>query len=103
MKVPYDKIENTEVSLEDQDFEAYIKENESRLKRDAESRKLQLAIFEVAATKEDSAALEKRIADLIPEFQTTESDSQFVSAMKAGLTKLISKKLNCRLLLPTPF
>ena len=92
VKVPYDKIENTEVSLEDQDFEAYIKENESRLKRDAESRKLQLAIFEVAATKEDSAALEKRIADLIPEFQTTESDSQFVFRNEGRIDEAYFKK-----------
>ncbi|NUO01612.1 MAG: peptidylprolyl isomerase [Saprospiraceae bacterium] len=92
VKVPYDKIENTEVSLEDKDFEAYISENQGRLKRDAESRKLQLAIFEVAATKEDSMALEKRIADLIPNFQTAENDSQFVFRNEGRIDEAYFKK-----------
>ncbi|MFM9946839.1 MAG: peptidylprolyl isomerase [Saprospiraceae bacterium] len=92
VKVPYDKIENTDVSLEDADFEAYIKENEGTLKRDAESRKLQLAILEVSATVEDSAALEKRIADLIPEFQTAENDSQFVFRNEGRIDEAFLKK-----------
>ncbi len=92
VKVPFDKIENTEVSLEDADFEAYIKENAGRLKRDQETRKLQMAVFEVAATKEDSAALEKRIADLIPQFQVAENDSQFVFRNEGRIDEAYFKK-----------
>jgi len=92
VKVPYDKIENTDVSLEDSDFEAYIKENEKRFKRDAESRKLQLAVFEVFATKEDSLALEKSIADLVPQFQAAENDSQFVFRNEGRIDETYFKK-----------
>lgn len=92
VKVPFDKIENTEVSLEDKDFENYIKENAGKLTRKEETRKLTLVIFDVAATQEDSAALEKRIADLIPEFQTTENDSQFVFRNEGSIDEAYFKK-----------
>lgn len=78
VKVPFDEIDNTEVSLSDEDYANYIKENAARFKSDEETRILDYVVFEVKPTPADSAMWRKQVADQIPEFERTENDSSFV-------------------------
>lgn len=79
VKVPFDELDNTDVSLSDEDFQAYLQENAARYKQDEETRKLEYVVFDVLPTPEDSAMLRGKIAELIPEFAATENDSIFIA------------------------
>ncbi len=78
VKIPFDEIDNTEVTLSDEDYEQYLEENKAQFKQKEETRKLEYVVFDVLPTSADSAALRKQIEDLIPEFRQTENDSAFV-------------------------
>ncbi|HMQ48453.1 MAG TPA: peptidylprolyl isomerase [Saprospiraceae bacterium] len=92
VKIPFDEIDNSEVSLSDEDFESYLKENPGRYKQDEETRKLEYTVFNVQATAADSAELKKRIADLIPDFQSAENDSAFVERNYGSISATFSTK-----------
>ncbi|MCB0586903.1 MAG: peptidyl-prolyl cis-trans isomerase, partial [Phaeodactylibacter sp.] len=78
VKIPFDEIDNTEVTLSDGDYENYLKNNEARYYQDEETRRVEYAVFDVFPTPEDSTKLREKIAGLIPEFEATENDSSFV-------------------------
>jgi peptidyl-prolyl cis-trans isomerase D len=78
VKIPFDEIENSEVSLTDSDYKQYLKDNSATYKQDKETRKLEYVVFDVLPTAEDSAALRDKVAALIPEFEQAENDSNFV-------------------------
>jgi peptidyl-prolyl cis-trans isomerase D len=77
--VPFDEINNTEVTLDDADYEAYFKENKSRFRQEEETRKVEYLMLDVVPGSQDSAAIKQRIADLIEPFRTAEDDSLFVT------------------------
>ncbi len=78
VKVPFDELDNTEVTLSDEDYRAYLERNEARYYQDEETRKLEYTVFDVLPTAKDSAGLREKIAGLIPEFEAAENDSSFV-------------------------
>ncbi|MBX2929487.1 MAG: peptidylprolyl isomerase [Saprospiraceae bacterium] len=78
VKVPFDELDNTEVTVEDKDYQAFLKENAAVYEQKEETRVLRYAVFNVASSAADSAKYEKTIADLLEEFGTTENDSLFV-------------------------
>ncbi len=78
VRVPFDEIDNTEVSLEDADYEAYMKENGERFRQTEETRRLKYVVLDVFPTAEDSAKIREQIDTLIPQFTVAENDSLFV-------------------------
>ena len=76
--VPFDKIADTEVKLTDDDYKAWMKENEGMLKRKEEFRTVDFVVFNVTPTPEDSAIVREKITERITAFRTAENDSQFV-------------------------
>jgi len=78
VKVPYDEIANTEVSLADSDYENYLENNRALYEQDEESRLVDYVVFNVAPTQADSAKWRDQIAELISDFEATEDDSLFV-------------------------
>ncbi len=78
VKVPFDEIDNADVSLSDEDYSAFLKENESRYEVDEETRVLDYVVFNVAATAADSAKLQEDIEELVPKFAESTNDSAFV-------------------------
>jgi peptidyl-prolyl cis-trans isomerase D len=78
VQVPFDELDNSEVTVSDEDYKAYLKENAVLYKKDKETRAVQYVSFPVAPTAADSAKYSKIIADLLPEFQSTTNDSNFV-------------------------
>lgn len=77
-RVPFDAVDNSEVSISDEDYENYLKENPGLFKFDQESRKIGLVTFEVKPTKADSAAQRKKVADLIQKWRESTNDTVFV-------------------------
>lgn len=76
--VPFDEIDNGEVSLEEEDYEAYFEEVKEQFRQDEETRKLEYVVLNVVPTAEDSATIRQRIANLIDDFANAEDDSLFV-------------------------
>ncbi len=77
-RIPFDAIDNAEVSVSDEDYASYLKENPGLFKFTEEARKLGLVIFDVKPTKADSAVHRKKIADLITEWKQAPNDTVFV-------------------------
>ncbi|MBK8702542.1 MAG: peptidylprolyl isomerase [Saprospiraceae bacterium] len=78
VKVPFDEIPNTDVSLSDSDYEAFLKENEAKYRVKEEMRRVEYVVFDIAPTVEDSTAAREKISGLLAEFQSTTDDSSFV-------------------------
>lgn len=78
VKVPFDELDNTEVSLSDADFQSYIKDHEDQFMRDEEMRKLNYVVFKVNATPEDTAAVREAVSKLAGEFAQAENDTIFL-------------------------
>ncbi|MEO7175070.1 MAG: peptidylprolyl isomerase, partial [Saprospiraceae bacterium] len=79
-KIPYDKVEDKAVTVDDADFKAYIKENQKKFEQTEEVRKIEFAAFPVVATSADTMALYKEMAALIEPFRNADSDSAFVES-----------------------
>ena len=77
-RVPFDAVDNSEVSISDEDYENYLKENPGLFKFDEEARKIGLVIFDVKPTKADSAAQRGKITDFIAEWRQATNDTVFV-------------------------
>lgn len=77
-RIPFDAIDNSEVSVSDEDYANYLKENPGLFKFTEEARKLGLVIFDVKPTKADSAAHRKKIADVIKDWKQAPNDTVFV-------------------------
>ena len=84
VKVPFDELDNADVSLDDKDFQAYLKENASQFKQKEETRSVYYVAFNVEPTPADSAKYRENIAGMVPEFEAAENDSAFVE-MRYGL------------------
>ena len=92
VKVPFEAMDNAEVSLEDADYEAYIEENTATLKQKEERRRIQYLSFPVSATAADSAALRQSLQDLVAEFDSTDNDTFFVERNLGTMEKAFRKK-----------
>ena len=92
VQVPFDELDNAEVTLEDADYKAYLKENAAVYKREKESRAVQYVVVPVAPTSQDSAKYQKAIADLVAGFAAAEDDSLFVERYYGSIDAAYYKK-----------
>ncbi len=80
VKVPYEDIDNSEVTLTDNDFKNYYSENSFRYKQDEETRKVEYISFNISATAADSAAIRNQLAERVETFRNSTNDSLFVES-----------------------
>ena len=92
VQVPFDEIDNSDVSLEDADFKAYFEENKNQFKQDEETRKLDYVVFEVLPTAKDSSKYRNEIADLVNAFAEAKDDSSFVAGNYGSIDGAYFKK-----------
>ncbi|MEN0006371.1 MAG: peptidylprolyl isomerase [Bacteroidota bacterium] len=78
VKVPYDELDNTEVTLTESDYQSFVSGREATYRQEEETRRLDYVVFDVFPTGADSAKWRKQIADLTNEFEITRDDSLFV-------------------------
>ena len=91
-QIPYDEIENSEVTLSDDDFKAYFEENKNQFRQDEETRKIEYVTFNVLPTAKDSNNIRQSIADLTGKFQQAENDSLFVENNLGTIDEAYFKK-----------
>ena len=80
VKVPFDRIDDKEVTVADSDIQTYLNENSSRFMSDEESRNIEYVSFDVIPTVADSNLLHDKIAALKEGFRTAVKDSVFAVA-----------------------
>lgn len=78
VRVPFDVVPDSEVSFTDDDLKTFLKENESKFKKEVETRSLSFVSINVLPTKEDSVAIYQQLAELITPFLEAENDTLFV-------------------------
>ena len=77
VKVPFDKISDDDISLEDADYTNYLNSNKDKYTNDVETRTMEYVVFDVNATEADRNTLFNEMTELKAEFQTTSNDSLF--------------------------
>lgn len=77
-RVPFDAVDNAEVSVSDEDYENYLKENPGLFKFDEEARKIGLVTFDVKPTRADSQAIRNKVAERIADWRKASNDTVFV-------------------------
>ncbi len=80
VKVPFDRIDEKEVTVTDGDIQTYINENSSRFMSDEEARIIEYVSFDVIPTIADSTLLYDKISALKEGFRTAQKDSVFAVA-----------------------
>lgn len=78
VRVTYDKVNDNEVKVTDEDMKKYLNEFKSQYKNVRESRRLGYLAFQVKASPADTAKIKDELAKLIPDFTTAPKDSLFV-------------------------
>lgn len=86
VKIPYDAINNTDVTLNDADYSTYLSKNMAKYKSTEEQRKIEYVVFPVVATEKDKTELRTRLTKLSDEFRTTNNDTIFVNANYGTMT-----------------
>ncbi len=78
VQVPFDAIENSDVSLDDNDFQSYLTKNKARYMQDEETRRIEYATFNVTPSAADTLNLLKTMNETAAEFRSTPNDTVFV-------------------------
>ncbi len=92
VKVPFDEMDNADVSLSDADYQAYLQKNAHQFEREEETRRVKYVSFNVTTTPEDSAALEASIAEEIPNFEAAENDTTFIQRAQGQFPGIFVKE-----------
>lgn len=77
VKIPFDNVEDSDVTVTDADYSNYINENKGIYTTDEETRTLAYAAFDVVASSSDSSTLRTNMIGLAEEFRNTANDSMF--------------------------
>ncbi|MBK7697277.1 MAG: SurA N-terminal domain-containing protein [Saprospiraceae bacterium] len=92
VKIPFDKVTDEEIKLTDADFEAYIKDHESKYINTEEVRNVAYVVFDVKPTSEDSTSLRDKMVKAAVDFRTTPNDSLFAANNNGYLNNTYAKK-----------
>lgn len=78
VRIPFDVVSDSDISITDQDLTDYLKAHPAKFRQDEETRTVKYISYEVRPTSEDSAAIRNGLAELVPDFQSTENDTLFI-------------------------
>jgi len=92
VKVPFDNIDDSSVTLTDADYTTYMNENRALYRQDEETRKIDYAVFEVKPTAKDETDIRNTMSELLPSFETAPNDSAFVENNFGTISGIYQKK-----------
>ena len=78
VKLPFDQIDDSEVTLTDNDYSTYFNANKTKFYNEEATKDIEYTIFDVFPSSADSAALYADMASRVETFRTTDDDSAFV-------------------------
>lgn len=91
VRVPYDKVEDSSVSVTDEDVLAFIAENPTKYIQKEEVRAISYITFDVTPTAADSAKILERLNALKAELINTPNDSSFIESNGGAITPTFMK------------
>ncbi len=77
VRVPFDRVDDKDVTVTDSDIQGYLDENKARFMSDEESRNMEFVSFDVTPTVADSSILRDKIMVLKDAFAKSTNDSLF--------------------------
>lgn len=83
VKIPFDEVADSDVTVEDADLTQYLNENAAKYMQDEETRKVGYVTFNVIPSAEDSTTIRNDVAELGTEFAkktTTEDIDLFIES-----------------------
>ena len=92
VKVPFDNIDDSKVTLTDADYTSYMNDNQALFRQDEETRKIDYAVFEAKATAEDESKIRSELNALLPGFADASNDSSFVENNFGTISGIYQKK-----------
>lgn len=92
VKIPFDTTATADIKLTDDDYKAFMKENEGLMKKKEEFRTVDFVVFNVVPTSEDSALVRTAITDRIQQFRESKNDSLFVENNYGTIDAVYYKK-----------
>lgn len=78
VRIPYDEVADTEVSVSEEDLQEYLKSHSGEYTRDEETRNVVYVEFDVKPTKEDTAMHLASIEELKADLLKVDDDSLFI-------------------------
>ncbi|MCF8309727.1 MAG: SurA N-terminal domain-containing protein, partial [Bacteroidales bacterium] len=81
--IKYQTVEDSEVSISEEDYKEYYNNHKERFKNENEKRKIEYVVFDVEASEEDRRQIEKQVNDLNKELETIERENipRFVNSV----------------------
>jgi len=92
VKVPFETIQDSEITLTNDDIAAYIKENAVKYTNKEEVRNISYIVYDVKPTLEDSMKINNELSELAKEFEKTTNDSLFTANNSGIFSNTYSKK-----------
>jgi peptidyl-prolyl cis-trans isomerase D len=92
VQIPFDKVQDSEITVTDEDYAAYIKENPVKYTNKEEVRNVAYLVFDVKATKEDSLAIYNKMVAEAANFKAATNDSLFAVSKNGSLQNSYAKK-----------
>ena len=80
VRIPYEKVDDTEVKMTDEDYKNFIAEHKGEYDNDTEKRILEYVRFVVNPTAEDTIACRDVVGNLVEGLRAAENDSTFAVA-----------------------
>jgi len=78
VRIPFDNINDADVSLTDADYSSYLTENTGQYYQDEETRKASYVVFDAKPTAKDSLDLRTALSGKITKWETNDNDSLFL-------------------------
>ena len=79
VKIPFDEVDNSDVTIEDADLQSYLDANAAKYLLEEESRRIGYVAFDVVASAQDSADVRKAVDKLGQDWMSAPNDSNFVN------------------------
>lgn len=92
VQIPYDKVDEGEVAVTDEDIQAYIDANPGEYSIDEENRNLVYVTFDVEPTAQDTADIIASLNELRADFERIDDDSLFVENNYGEIEDIYYKK-----------
>jgi len=76
VKIPFDNVDDSEVTLADADYSSYINDNAFKYTSDVETRVIEYAVLDVLPTSADSTNIKADLADRAAEFRNKANSTE---------------------------
>ncbi|MCZ2100691.1 MAG: peptidylprolyl isomerase [Chitinophagales bacterium] len=91
VKIPFESVADSDISLTDEDYAAYIKDNAAKYTNKEEVRNLIYWVKNVAPSHEDSTAILEKMVQAAESFKTAVNDSLFVAGNNGVMDPFYNK------------